>query len=450
MRWPGKATTNIAIFSIRKGQLKNYRLLGKKKVNYINSFLSDDVDIGLPFVLNQNQNISYEGSKPDGMGFILSIHEANLLLKISQNKNVIYDYLTGDDVNDNESQEATRKIINFFDWPIEKAKEFVEPFQIVLEKVKPYRATVKDKPSKEKWWQFARPRPNLYKAIKHSSKVLVISSVTKHVNFIFKENKYVFSSRLCVINQDKYYQFAVIQSSIHFAWISKYSTTMDTRFIYNNTNVFENFPFLLFVESEIKIKLDHIGELLYEFRIQLMLQLRLGLTKSYNAFHAKEISEALFSTDISKSDKKTIEKQLGKEVWYLWNHLHKTENACSIDEALAGIIELRKLHVEMDYAVLEAYGWQDIDLRHDFYEVDYLPENDRVRFTIHPDARKEVLKRLLELNHKIHEEEVKAGLWDKKKTKKKKSVNNFINGNQVNEPGVKYGGLFGDITNNGK
>jgi len=37
-----------------------------------------------------------------------------------------------------------------------------------------------------------------------------------------------------------------------------------------------------------------------------------------------------------------------------------------------------------------------------------------VRYTIHPDARKEVLKRLLELNHKIHEEEVKAGLWDKK------------------------------------
>jgi hypothetical protein len=81
----------------------------------------------------------------------------------------------------------------------------------------------------------------------------------------------------------------------------------------------------------------------------------------------------------------------------------------------------------MDEAVLDAYGWSNdelkitnydttsgavirnsqlkIDLKHDFYDVDYLPENDRVRFTIHPDARKEVLKRLLELNHKIHKEE---------------------------------------------
>ena len=77
----------------------------------------------------------------------------------------------------------------------------------------------------------------------------------------------------------------------------------------------------------------------------------------------------------------------------------------------------------MDEAVLDAYGWNDIALKHDFYEVDYLPENDRVRFTIHPDARKEVLKRLLELNHKIHAEEVAQGLHNKKSySEKQKGV----------------------------
>ena len=76
----------------------------------------------------------------------------------------------------------------------------------------------------------------------------------------------------------------------------------------------------------------------------------------------------------------------------------------------------------MDETVLNAYGWQDINLAHDFYEVDYLPENDRVRYTISPDARKEVLKRLLKLNHEIHEQEVKAGLHAKGKTKKKQKA----------------------------
>jgi len=29
-------------------------------------------------------------------------------------------------------------------------------------------------------------------------------------------------------------------------------------------------------------------------------------------------------------------------------------------------------------AVLEAYGWDELDLAHDFYEVDNLHENDRI------------------------------------------------------------------------
>ncbi len=76
----------------------------------------------------------------------------------------------------------------------------------------------------------------------------------------------------------------------------------------------------------------------------------------------------------------------------------------------------------MDETALNAYEWQDIDLAHDFYEVDYLPENDRVRYTISPAARKEFLKRLLKLNHEIHEQEVKASPHTKGKTKKKQKA----------------------------
>jgi len=72
----------------------------------------------------------------------------------------------------------------------------------------------------------------------------------------------------------------------------------------------------------------------------------------------------------------------------------------------------------MDETVLKAYGWEDINLAHDFYAVDYLPENDRVLYTISPEARKEILKRLLKLNHEIHEQEVRASLHIKGKNKK--------------------------------
>ncbi|GAK58027.1 hypothetical protein U27_05000 [Candidatus Vecturithrix granuli] len=106
--------------------------------------------------------------------------------------------------------------------------------------------------------------------------------------------------------------------------------------------------------------------------------------------------------------------------------------------AVADIFRLRELHKTMDETVLQAYSWSakallsqpkqsfgtPIELSHSFYEVDYLPENDRIRYTIHPDARREILKRLLLLNHAIHADEVRAQAGQqpvKKAAKRKKS-----------------------------
>ena len=100
----------------------------------------------------------------------------------------------------------------------------------------------------------------------------------------------------------------------------------------------------------------------------------LGLTKIYNLFHARDLSPEMVAK-VSKKD---------------------------ADTAAAGfedLLEMRLLHVALDVAVRDAYGWQGLDLDHDFHEVETLPENDRVRYTISPTARREVLKRLLAENH---------------------------------------------------
>ena len=182
----------------------------------------------------------------------------------------------------------------------------------------------------------------------------------------------------------------------------------------------ETFPFPKDITRHKEELLETIGETYHEHRKQLMLGMQLGLTKTYNLFHSNDIT----AESINDKD---------KQVASLQKHLEKTANTISFAAAIEGILDLRELHVQMDESVLDAYGWNNIKLRHAFYEVDYLPENDRVRFTIHPDARKDVLKSLLELNHKIHEEEVEQGLWDKKKAVSKKS-------NVVNEPQAGYGG----------
>lgn len=87
------------------------------------------------------------------------------------------------------------------------------------------------------------------------------------------------------------------------------------------------------------------------------------------------------------------------------------------------------MHQSVLRAVLVAYGWDEpshagpaLPLGHAFHEVDYLPENDRLRYTIHPDARKELLKRLLQLNHTLYAEEEAKGLHKKKAGKSKRAT----------------------------
>ena len=79
-----------------------------------------------------------------------------------------------------------------------------------------------------------------------------------------------------------------------------------------------------------------------------------------------------------------------------------------------GITRLRDLHIDLDLAVRDAYGWSDLDLGHGFYEV----RGQGVRFTFSPEGADEVLDRLLELNKARYEAEVAAGLHKPTKTAK--------------------------------
>jgi hypothetical protein len=108
-----------------------------------------------------------------------------------------------------------------------------------------------------------------------------------------------------------------------------------------------------------------------------------------------------------------------------YNRLHNPK------EAAEDIHRLRELHVEMDHAVAAAYGWTDMELGHGFHET-----RQGVRYTISDPARREVLSRLLQLNHDRYAEELAQGLHDKQKPKGKGAGRK-----PKSQPG---GGLFGE------
>jgi hypothetical protein len=326
---------------------------------------------------------------------------------------VIQKYLNGDDVNNDPIQKASRFIINLKNNDLDFCKDnFPNIIKHLELTTKLQRAKVKRDVYRNIWWQFAEKCARLYDAIHMYGSALVITQVTKYANFALVDKNQVFDQRLTVIALDKS-AFCVLQSVAHEIWAWKYGSTLGgSTLTYNSTKIFQTFPF---PQNHSLSQLDHfdrIGESYHEHRKQLMLAIQLGLTKTYNLFHAQPLR--LITPEEEQFDDKTLQKLLGKDAAHLRKHLAKTPGTITFNEAVSAIQKLRNLHHQMDNAVLEAYGWSDINLRHNFYEVEYLPENDRIRYTIHPAARREILKRLLELNHEVHKQEVVAGLWEKK------------------------------------
>lgn len=414
LKWPGVANLEVSLLSITKGKRFIRKSLNNRYVEYISPLL-DDVEFNRnPYVLRQNENSAFIGSVVLGNGFILSHTFAKALIdKEAKNQEIIFPYLTGEDLNSSPNQSPSRSIINFFDWDLLKSRNYTEVFEIVKQYVKPQRDKVKRKIYRQKWWQYAEKCSGLYKRIEQKQRVLVVAQVSRTLAFAFVSNDKVYSAKLVVFNFDRNIQFSILQSNFHNTWAWKYCTTMKTDLSYGPINIFQPFPFPQNLTKGTEEELEKIGEEYHEFRRQLMLDLQLGLTKTYNLFHNNEVRSETLENAKEAREFKNANLQI------------------TIEEAVKRIEKLRQLHKQMDEAVLKAYGWNEevigngvkqspINLAHDFYEVDYLPENDRVRYTISPEARKEVLKRLLELNHKIHEEEVAAGLWDKGKAKGKK------------------------------
>lgn len=441
MSWPGKAAVEISLISINKEAKNVLKYLNNKPVKEITSRLDDDIDsIQNPQLLQVNQTKSFIGSVINGMGFIINENDKHLF-----ENEVIFPYLSGDDVNNEIDQKASRFIINFKDWDEGYCHvKYPIAFKRIEETVKPQRVLLNRESYKRLWWQYAEKCSDLYRKISELENVFAIPRVSKYINIAIVPSRQVFMDKIVVLAFDNSLYFSLLQNSIFDFWAWKYSSTLGSSTInFRPTEAFQTYPFPSYLNPIVEAKLKNIGEIYYKHRKQLMRAMMFGLTKTYNTFHAKDITKDLTSSqNLASLSKAEIEKKYGKELWNLLNHLNKTAGTCSFDEAVAGIKKLRKLHVEMDGSVLEAYGWLDIDLKHDFYELDNLPENDRVRYTIHPDARKELLKRLLELNHKVHEKEVKSGFYSKKNFGTKKSEKLKSGGVQVNDPEEGYGGLF--------
>ncbi|MDZ7314675.1 MAG: restriction endonuclease, partial [candidate division KSB1 bacterium] len=340
-------------------------------VPFISSRLDDQPERE-PARLKRNEGKAFIGDFVRGIGFVLEPDEAKTLLaRNPRNRDCLFPYLNGEDLNSHSEQQPSRWVICFHDWPLERAREYPELLKIVEERVKPERDRLTgpgDKRNREFWWQFGAYRAGLRQAIDVLRRVLIRSRVSELHSLTFVPKGLVYSEQTIVFAFDDDYHFALLQSAVHETWLRKQASSLRTDIRYTPTDCFDTFPFppaeyaapnlQELLAQPVFARAAQLGAEYHEHRRQVMLARGLGLTKTYNLFHNPACQDA-------------------------------------------DIVRLRELHAEMDNAVLACYGWEDLELRHDFYQ------NDRgqTRFMPSAEARRELIFRLMALNEKMAEEE---------------------------------------------
>ncbi|MFE3929996.1 Eco57I restriction-modification methylase domain-containing protein [Streptomyces sp. YIM B13508] len=322
-----------------------------------------------------SSKIAFKGIEVTGMGFTMSPSDALTLIESDpRNKEILFPYLNGEELNTSPVHQAGRWIIDFNDRARDEAKVYSECFNRIERLVKPEREKNNNPVLRKVWWQYKRNAPELRRGIAKLSRCIVLTRHTHTVMPAMVKTGQVFSDATIVFASESMGLLAFLSSAPHYWWAIDRASTMKGDLRYTPTDVFETL-----VHPPLTARLRDAGKRLDSYRRDLMLARNTGLTATYNLVH---------SPDCQDED----------------------------------IVELRRIHEKIDRATIEAYGWHDlldqfgqtrpdgpthesVPLDHGFHETD-----QGTRYTIGLLARTEIIDRLRQLNHQAYADEVHLGL----------------------------------------
>jgi hypothetical protein len=380
MKWPVPgAAVVVSVVHVAKGAHPGPYALDDRRVGQITAFLFHAGGHEDPAALSANAGKSSVGSYVLGTGFTFGDDNPDatplaemerLIAKDPRNKERVFPYIGGEDVNESPTHTHRRYVIDFGEMTETEARRWPDLMGIVEAKVKPQRLKDKRPAYFKYWWQYAEKRSQLYGCIRSLDQVLATSQVSKHRAFVFLPTVFVFDQRLIIIGMSSWPAFSMLQCRSQELWARFFGSSLEDRPTYTPSDCFETFPF---PDSwDRNTSLAETGRAYYDFRAALMAKNNEGLTVTYNRFHDP-------------------------------------------DECDAEILKLRDLHDVMDLSVLDAYGWTDLRPTCNFY-LDYEEEDTEDdaklkkgkkpwRYRWPDEIRDEVLARLLALNRQRAQEE---------------------------------------------
>lgn len=306
---------------------------------------------GDPARLSENRAKAFLGCKLRGAGFVVDSETAKSWISRQQEaRNVVFPYFTGDDIYDLVEMKASRMAVDFSGLTEREAAHYQEIYNHLFNTVRLQRMSLGARKLRDEWWHFESAAWGLRRAIREMDEALAFAEVSSTIIPRRVKLGPLYNHKVILIASDSYSDQAVLSSSAHWLWVVKYSTTNRVDPSYSPSVAFETFP-----RPMSTVRLSDIGWDLERNRSRIMSRRGLGLTKLYNLVNDPGVAD---------SDDRDV-------AW------------------------MREIHVELDRAVMEAYGWSDLALDHGFHTY-----RQMTRWTVSPAARVEILDRLLEENHR--------------------------------------------------
>ena len=292
----------------------------------INADLSVGSDTVSVTPLMANAGLGYRGVQLIGAGFIVTPSEAQALGlgKREGLEDYIRPYRNGRDLL---QRSRGAMVIDLFGLSEKDVRQrFPEVYQHLLNTVKPERDQNRRESYKRLSWIHGEPRKDLRPASEGLRRYIATPTTAKHRVFVFLDAKVLPDDALISMFTEDAFALGVLASAVNLAWASVLGGTLEDRMRYNNSRVFDPFPFP-------------------------------------DATADQRAAIAELAQELDDTRKTALDEVPGLTMTGLYNlrDLHRSGAALSpqqadqVRDARASIID--RLHQQIDAAVAQAYGW---------------------------------------------------------------------------------------------
>jgi hypothetical protein len=222
------------------------RSLDGASVQQINPELTSTAALSSAASLRPNHGVAFMGVTPSGS---FEIPESLVKQWIAapnpsgrSNRDVLRPWINGSDIT---TRSRGLWIVDFgCDVDMQVASQYEAPFEHVRANVAPRRAAYRT--GKRGYWCFERPRPEMRAALTGLVRYAATLLVSKHRMFVWVPGETLCANLVIVFARDDDYFFGVLHSAIHERWSRRMGTQLreaESGCRYTPTTCFETFPF---------------------------------------------------------------------------------------------------------------------------------------------------------------------------------------------------------------